>query len=419
MKNTSFTVNKFLIIVYLLSFGCKAKSQDLNKVFDSLQLRVTKATTVDKKIEALYDIGVWFNNPDPAKRTDAIEQLIFLGEGTRDKNVICRSYRYAALIYSTNEYNKANLEKAFSYGEKALAIAKEIPGNTADKFSVFSSFARINRILNKNDQAIKYANEGILIADDLKDDSLRIIGRIALSLSQLSASQKIESFKTLLAAQTITEGLAEGKRKTNMLLRVYQSMSTFFSDIKSYDKAIDYQYKIVAIHQAEKQVPQEIVALETIGYTMVSAKKIDAAKKVFESIIEKADKDKSISDVKINGNLGLINCLLESDKPDEGLIYLRKNSDVETIYKKYNLGDHFEFVKAYLFTAANQFDSAKYYYDRSFEKITKNTALSRLPNTYFQYSYYFYKTKQYPKAIELLKSSVAINDSLKKSTDNK
>jgi tetratricopeptide (TPR) repeat protein len=409
---------KCFFAILFISFCQIVHAQDLKKLLDSLQLKETKATNAADKIEANFEIASRFITIDPAKGAETIEKIIYLGEGSRDKNLICRGYRYAAAIYGISTTNKAFMDKAYGYAEKAYQIAKEINENTPDKMAAVAVFSRINRSLNKNDAAIRYANEAVSISDENGDDSLKIVSRIGLSLAQLSASQKIESFKSLIAAQSIMEALKEDKRKTALKLRVYQSLATFFLDIKNYDKAIDYEYKILDIHKKEKNVAQEIVLLTEIGNIMVRAKKFDAGKKVFESVIQLASANKDLEDMKINGNVGMISCFLEGEKPEEGLNYLRSHPEIKTVYGKYNLSMQFDFIQAFLFTAANQFDSGKYYYDRTYNDMVKMTSTSAMPNVLFQYSYYFYKTKQYPKTIELLKSAVTINDSLKKSTDN-
>ncbi len=408
---------KYILVFLMLSIAWSGQAQMFEKIQDSLQRNIKNATSVAEKMEAYYNLGRTFNTPNPTLRTEAVEQLIFLGEGTRDKNMISRAYRYAANAYAAGNSSKESLKKAFDYAEKAYKLATEISEATKDKFSAIATFSRMHRLNGKSTEAIRYSNEAIAVAEESKDDSLRITGRVSLSLAQLEAKQKIESFKSLLVAQTLSEKLKEGKQKNDLLLSVYGAISGFFKDIGKLERAIDYQYKILDVHKTNKAELQKVVTLESIGYLMLAAKKKEAAKKTFEEMIT-LTKEKDLSTYSFRGTLGLVSCFLESDKPDEGLEYAQKHPEIVHAYAQYNMATEWDFALGYLYTAAGRYDSAKYYYEKSYYPLVAKTALSDLPSYHNHYGWFFFKTKNYLKAIELFKKSIAINDSLQKSTDN-
>jgi tetratricopeptide (TPR) repeat protein len=270
--------------------------------------------------------------------------------------------------------------------------------------------SRLLRSKSNYTDAKKYNQQAVTLADETEDDSLRIVSRLGLGRTQLNAGDKLDAFKTYIAAQTIADKTRH-KDKEWLHISVSNSLSAFYYSIEDYDKAIDYQYEYLKYSKDKKNISDMLGTYSTIGSTYMAAKKFDAAIKTYEEMIRQADSLKK-DDFKIGGQIGVVNVLMERNNGREGLDYLNKNIAIKDMFKRINLEHQLDFGMGNVYTLMKQFDSANYYFNKSLPIIERTTSVSALTTYYQQYADMLFQMGNYKKAITYLLKNKTISDSL-------
>ena len=382
-----------------------------------LQQEVTSAKTVSGKIDVLFTLAEEYILENPTACQETIDKAIYMAEESRDREMMIKARRLAANLYNQVTAIKEYASKADAYGKEAIEMCNKESGMQKEK--VFCNMLMSRLLRNKNNfaEAKKYNQQAVTLADETDDDSLRIMSRLSYGRTQLTADDKLEAFKTYIAAQTIADK-TKHKDKDWLRTSVGSSLSAFYYSIEDYDKAIDYQYQYLKYAKDNNNVVDMLNTYSSIGGTYMAAKKYDAAIKTYEEVISQADSLKK-DDYKIAGQIGIVNVLMSKENGKEGLDYLTKNVGIKDMFKRINLAHQLDFGMGSIYTLTKQYDSANYYFNKSLPVIERTTSVSALTTYYQQYAEAQFKMGNYPKAISYLLKNKAFNDSIGTGSTNK
>jgi tetratricopeptide (TPR) repeat protein len=382
-----------------------------------LQQQITAAKTVSSKIDALFELATAYNLENPPACQETIDKAIYTAEESRDREMMIKARRLAANLYIQATSIKTYASKADEYGKEAMDMCNKESGMQKEKVLCNMLMSRLLRNKSNFADAKRYNQTAVTLADEMNDDSLSITTRLSYGNTQLRADDKLDAFKTYIAAQTIAEK-TNHKNKEWLLNSVINSLSAFYFSIEDYDRAIDYQYKYLAYAKNNNKVDDLLSTYNYIGSLYTAAKKYNAAQKTYEELIIKADSLKK-EDYKTTGQIGIVNVLLDKQDGKEGLEYLRKNTAIKDLFKRINMEHQLDFGLGSVYTITKQYDSANYYFNKALPVLEKIASVNTLANIYQQYAESLFKMGNYQKAISYLLKNKTINDSLGTGSNNK
>lgn len=406
--------NIFLAILLLTVINSYAQNDSAIK---NLEVKLNAATDAAEKINIVQKLAEKYNLESPEKCQDILSKGIFIAEESRNRELMMKARRIAGQVFGQMNNLKEYSTKAVTYTQEALDMSKTIPGCYKEKVLCNMQMARLQRIQQHNGDAIKYNETALENALESKEDSLIVIAKIGYGNTQIAAGEKLAAFKTYISAETVAEQTTSASKEM-LQTTVYSSMAYFYSSIEEYDRAIDYQYKSLNYAKAKQSHEEMFSIMNSIGFNFIAAKKYDAASKIFNELVQLADSLK-MPDYAIQGKIGMINTLLSGPEAAKSITYLKEHPEIKALYNRIHLNYQLDFGMGQVYFITGQYDSAKYYFERSIPDYEKSVSLSSLPNIYLQYAKFLYKSGSNTKAIDYLAKAVAINDSLKNSLDNK
>lgn len=396
-------------VTTLLLFCCVHCIAQQDTAVERIKKKVANAVDIGGKLDALSELANKYNLEKPKECQETIDKMIYEAEASRNREMMARSRRFAANVYASSFGLKEHAEKSKRYAEQALAICQKEAGMVKEKVLCHLLMARVLRNNNKFAEAKKFNEQAVGYAADAEDDSLIVITRLGYGRTLLNEGEKLEAFKNYLVAQTIAEK-SKHPHKNWLQVSVSNSLSSFYSSIEDYDKAIDYQYKFLAYSKKEGNNYDMLGTYAAIGGLYLAAKKNDAARKTYEELIRIADSLHQ-EDFVIAGQAGIVNVLLEEKNGTQSLQYLRAHPEIRKAFEKYNVLYQLDFGLGQVFTTIGQYDSAAYYFDRSLPLMEQNASAAMLPNVYLQYGKQLFESGNYLKATTYLQKARAMNDS--------
>jgi tetratricopeptide (TPR) repeat protein len=406
--------NIFLAFCCFITLQATAQK---DTVVIKLEKKLDSTTNVSDKLDIISKIAMNYNLENPKACQDILSKGIFIAEESRDREMMIKARRIAGNVYAQMASLKEYSEKALSYTKDALELCKKETGVEKEKILCNTQMARLLRNTNTTAEAKKYNEIAMTVAEEFDDDSLLVATKISFGRTQLANGDKLDAFKTFINAQAIAEK-SKHKNKDWLEISVYNSLASFYTSIEDYDKAIDYQYKSLNYSKKNNNVDDMFGMLFSIGGNYIAAKKYDAAKNVYTEEIRLADSLK-IPDYKTQGLIGIVNTYLSGPEKNKAVQYLKENPAIKEMFSRLNLGYQLDYGMGQVFREIKQYDSAKYYFEKSLPVYEKMSSTFALPGFYQQYAQFLYESGNYNKAITFLNKGVIINDSLENNTANK
>ncbi len=407
---------KKIFLVLSLLFCLRSNAQNDTAV-KKLENKLAATKDVSQKLDLVKDLAVEYNMENPKACQDILNKGIFIAEESRNREMMIKARRIAGYIYAQMSGLKEYSAKALAYTQEALELCKQVTGGLEEKVLCNMQMARLQRNLQNNNEAKKFNETALNIALETDNDSLVVIAKISYGNTQIAAGEKLDAFKTYISAQAIAEK-SKGKNKDELEISVYNSLAYFYTSIEEYDKAIDYQYKSLAYAKKNGKKDEMFGMIFSIGSNYTAAKKFDAAANMFAEQIRLADSLK-MPDYNIQGQIGTVNNLISSPEAEKSIQYLNEHPEIKALFNRVNLSYQLDYGMGQIFSILKQYDSARYYFEKSIPLFEKYTSVATLPNTYFQYAKFLYASANYSKAISYLDKAAVINDSLKNTSGNK
>lgn len=395
----------FFFCVLLISIS----SFSQQAVIDSLKNELSKATTNEKKVEALSMLSRLFMNVNLEQADKYGLQMTELAEASRDRKLMIKAMLANGERYSYLSARQENIVKATGFYNAALDLAKK---NKLDEqvITALLALSEISRSVPDADKALNYCNQAFGYTGTVKNDSLLARVHLEYGSVYLFKNEKILALKNLMAAIRLAEDL-----KNPQLLRAgYTKLSGFYSNIEDYDKAIDYQVKAVEKLDEIKNGQVQYAKLQDlikIGDLYTAKKSYDIAMTYYERAIAKADTLK-FAPLKGVACRSIASCYMSSNQPKKALAYFNEHPEYADFLKTMNLSYFTDQFYGYIYAELGKYDSAKYYYDR-----IKNF-MDTEGNSSAQISYYYglgllhKKTGENNKAIDYFLKTKALTEKI-------
>lgn len=388
-----------LILLFICYFSMASLFAQEAAAVDSIKAAYSRATSIEEKIDLLDELSRVMMNVNPKEADEYGKKLIADAEESRDRKLMFKAYLSNGTRCSYFANQKAYSDKAISFYNKALELARQ---NRMEKNvgQAQLHLAGLYLMLPDNEKALSYATQAFSLISTLSDDSLRAEAHNTYGQVYRAKNENILALRNFLNALRIAEDT-----KNNPLIRnCYVNLSSFYSEIDDYDRAIDYMvkaYKKLDVI-SEGNVPyQRVIFTNTIGNLYANKKNYDIAISYFERSIRMADSLK-FSTLKIPGYVSLLNQYLRIDEPEKALNYL--NSPSGDNLKKYlsNFGMSPVIDQAYgvIYTGLGRFDSAIIYLDKARPMFENSTNETNKIGFYSQIASYYRKSGDKKNAIE-------------------
>ena len=388
-----------LLILFFAFASLKSDAQE-DKRIDSFKLAATNAPTIEGRIQALDVLSRMLMNINLEEAEKYGKQLISVAEESRNRKLMIKAYLSNGLRCSYFAGRKEFTDRSIEFYNKALDIA--VKNEYQDKIAVaYMRLSSVYLTVFDKDNALKYASQAFSIITNVDDDSLKAESYKTYGNVYLARKEKKLALQSFLNALRIAED-----SKNNALMKdCYLSLSSFYSDIEDYDKAIDYYMlafkKLDAL--TESSVPyQRTVYLTNIGNLYAAKKSTDIAIDYYNRSIAMADSFK-LTNLAVPGYFGLFNQYLQLDQSEKALAYF--NSQAGTNLKNYlnKLGFSGVIDQAYavIYTGLNKYDSAKIYFEKAEPFFEHGASEVQQMNFYAMRAQYYQQTGDNNKAIEL------------------
>ena len=395
----------FFFLLFFTSTNCIAQKDTALVRLEGL---LEKEQNADAKIDIIDKLAQRASFAQPDLIDEYIAKGIFIAEQSRDKNLMVKARRKATGIYMNGSTEK-KMQIARKYALEALDIAKKEGVSFTEKVYANMRMSVVERTLGKATEGLKYNQEAVDIANQSGVDSLKIYSLMSFGNTLLFINENLKAFKNYIAAQEIAEK-SDSKERKKLVIQTYDGLSSFYSSIENYDKAIDYLYKILAYNKAEKNIENQIGSLYSIAGTYTKAKKIDAAKRTYLELEKLADSAKR-DDYKFSATIGLLNAIMESDDKAEGLNYLKTHPEIRAKYEQVGIGYFLDYGFGNFYSALKKNDSANYYYAKSIPIIEQKASVFQKIDAYYNYGKHLYGIGNYQKAISTFLLGKALCDS--------
>jgi len=397
------------IFLLLFSFVLNAQQQGL-AVVDSFKRELAKAKTSEQKVELAGMLSMTLMNTDISEADKYGALMSQEAEISRNRKLMTRAYLFNGLRYSFFASNKTHFQKSLDYYNKGLELARKdkLEKETADfLLSISSLYANVQEL----DKAMNYTTQAFPIANDSKDDSLKVVTYYSFGSIYQLKKERILALRNFLIALRLAE-----EAKNPLLLRsCYAVLSQFYADIKEYDKAIDYFKKASEQLPLIKNVPNKeytsVVDLYMMGDLYMQKKDFEMSVYYYESSIRKADELKYYP-LKMPGYRGILRQYIRAKQPERALAYLNSRQDLRTFVTNFGAGHVMDNSYAVIYTQLGKYDSARHYFAKSAPGFEASTPAARL-SYYFQFGDFLKKAGDEEKSLEYFGKAMTVASELK------
>lgn len=393
----NFYRKELLLILSLFSFVITHAQEAV--AVDSIKNALSKATTAQERVTLLDELSRTLMNVNPKEADETGARLITVAEESRDRKLMFKAYLSNGIRCTYMANQKAYSQKAIEFYNKALELARQ--NRMEEEVGAAQMYLTLVYLqIPDKDKALSYATQAFSLVSTLGNDSLRAEAHNTYGQVYLARNEKILALRNFLSALRIGEGI----KNAPLIRNCYLHLSSFYSAIEDYNKAIDYMtlaYKKLDEIE-EKNVPyQKVVYTNSIGNLFAYKKNYDIAISYFEKSIRMADSLK-FSTLKIPGYVSLLNQYLRIDEPQKALDYM--NSTPGDNLKKYlvNFGMSPIIDQAYgvIYTELGRFDSARIYLNKARPMFENSTNGNSQVGFYGQLASFYRKSGDKKNAID-------------------
>lgn len=390
-SNLKFQVLSVLIVL----FACKRTLGQDDRMRDSLVKKLSHAQTDFDKIIALSGLADFYFLPMIDSSDIYAARAMKIAELNRDRKLIIQVYlrngnRY--VNYSNGISDK--LQKGRGYFEDAEKLAKE---NGLDEELAYSYIGLANVAGQDGDldKSLNYGNLALSIANMSKNDTLKSYTYFEIGDSYMGGNERLLAFRNYLNALEI----AELSRNQGLLKRAYSKLSYFYRQLGEYDKAIDFQMKIMNIDLVHYDAANLMQDYFSAGKAFAAKGNLDMALDMYEHSIVLADSLQFLQ-FKINPYFSIATMYFDNKDLTKGIDYLKKHPEFADILQKGGLTFFLDEMKGKAYTSIGKFDSAYHYLKQAEPVIEQKTGISSKYDFYTMFAAYYKMKGNYQQAID-------------------
>lgn len=411
---TRLLLSLILLTSVLPVFGQQAAA------IDSMRQAVSHAQTTEGKAYWMDMLARTLMSVDLAQSEKAGQELIELAEESRDRKLMIFAYRSSAIRYSYYGGQKEYTEKSISYYNKALNIARDNKLD-AETGGILLRLANVYLMVPDKDKALGYANQGASIISTLNNDSLQVETENTFGQVYLFRNERILALRHYLTALRLAESLKEGSdaarsRKNEILRKCYMHLSTFYTAIEAYDKAIDnalLAYKTLDnIH--EKNVPyQRAIDLNGIGNLHAYNNNPELAMQYFRRSIALAD-TLHFTNLKVPGYTSLLNQYLRINQPEKALAFMEsaEGKSLQDFMRNFGMASIIDQAYGVVYTENGKYDSARVRLQRAVPYFETQANDNNRIYFYTQQARFYTRTGEFQEAIATYQKMKELSDKI-------
>lgn len=398
-NNTSMRNLIPLLFITILSSIPRAAYLQEAAAVDSLTASLAKAELPAEKLALMDALSRTLMNVNLRKADSMGNELIQFAEETRDRKLMVQAYMSNGLRCSYFATQKNYAARSIEFYTKALDIARQNKMEE-DIGAALLRLSGIHLTISEKEKALSYMNQAFSIIATLTNDSLRAESHNSYGHVYLSRNEKILALRHYLNALRIAEEI----RNDALLRNCYLYLSSFYSRIGDYDKAIDYYtlaYRKLDKINERNVAYQRAVDINSIGNLYAAKKNYDIAIGYFRRSIALADSLK-FSTLKIPGYVSLLNQYLRMNEPENALEYMNSHDGVnlQNYLSNFGLSPLIDQAFAVIYTEIGKYDSAQFYFTRASPYFEKNANELNRMSFYSQLAHFYDKKGEDFRAID-------------------
>jgi tetratricopeptide (TPR) repeat protein len=351
----------FLILFWLLIFSSLAALRldaQSNYWPDSLKRELAKATDWKEKTRWSAALAIYYFGSDSALSESYGRQALEAAEMSRDRMLMIKAYLRNGERYLQSGGLAGSLGRAMENARRAEQIARDekLDAGLIDSYCLIS---RIFRIMGNNEQALSYSNQAVSMAADGGDDSLQLKAYISLGDTYDRMNEKLLAFRNYLKALDV----AEQSKKDQLIKDACESLTGFYAGIHEYDKAIDYELKVMALERKLGARYELTSAYNYVAALFSQKKEYDLALQMFEHSMELADSI-HFTLIKLNSYFGIFQMYFDGNQFKKGMAYLDLHPEMMKFIDHAGLRFFIDQYYGNAYAETGQFDSAAYYFNK-------------------------------------------------------
>jgi tetratricopeptide (TPR) repeat protein len=366
---------------------------------DSIKSALSKATTANEKVRWLDELSRTLMNVNPKEADETGAKLITVAEESRDRKLMFKAYLSNGIRCTYFANQKTYSQKAIEFYNKALELARQ--NRMEEEVGAAQMYlAGIYLMIPDKDKALSYATQSFSLVSTLRNDSLKAESHNTYGQVYMAKNENILALRNFLSALRIGENI----KNSSLIKNCYLHLSSFYSAIDDYDKAIDYMtlaYKKID-EVNEKNAPyQKVVFTNSIGNLFALKKNHDIAINYFERSIRMADSLK-FSTLKVPGYISLLNEYLRTDEPKKALNYLNSPSgdNLKKYLSNFGMGPVIDQAYGVIYTELGKFDSARIRLEKARPMFENSTTGNNKVGFYAQLASFYQKSGDKKSAID-------------------
>jgi Tetratricopeptide repeat len=388
------TYRIYYLAVFILFSNNSFAQQE--QVTDSVTKLYNKEQKLTEKARLAGELSQIFMAIDTLKSDYWGNKALEDAEISRDRKAMVKAHLDNGIRYSYIAVRKGYMEKAAQFLNMAYSIAKENKLEK-DQAEVLLWQAYLQRMVPDIDKSLTYTTQAFAVTQGLSNDSLMAACYLSFSQCYNEKDDKLLTLKNTFEATAIAE------RIDNLPLKrsCYLQLSDFYFSTKSYDKALDYAFKVLELDSKSKSDESKygkVTVYNTIGSIYVQKKNYPMAQTFYEKAINYADTI-GFPPLKTQGSMSLLNMYLSSDEPKKALTYFNNKPDLKQYINNFGMGSVIDQVYAVVYTNLNKLDSASYYYARCLPFFENSLNASSKINFYYYYGDFLLRKKDINAAI--------------------
>jgi tetratricopeptide (TPR) repeat protein len=401
-----------MLLPVLLFFCCvTASAQQSPFLIDSLKKELAKAKAPRDRIYVLGALSMNLMNTNIEEADKYGAQLKEEAELSRDRKLMVQALMFQGIRYAFMPANKAFMLKAEDYLTQAYELARknELQKESAEALLFLCN---IQVSLPEPDKALRFATQASSIVSTLDDDSLKVASFYAYGNVYQAKRERLLALRNYLNALRVAEKMprktpAEQTRRSSLLRNCYISLREFYSDIREYDKAIDYAQKAMDEQKFAGQGGryQECIDYFYIGQLYTFKKDFSMSTYYFEKSIRLADTLK-YEPLKMPGYNGLLRQFISQGEPKKALAYLNSRPDLKKFLSHFGVGHFIDAAYGTIHTELKNFDSARYYFEKAAPVYEAGGTLPVKMNFYAQLADYYKQSGKPAMAIDYYKKAM-------------
>jgi tetratricopeptide (TPR) repeat protein len=358
-RSIRFSISLFFILFFV--FFCLAVQRvaaQSNYWPDSLKRELAKATEWKEKSRLSAALAIYYFGSDSGLSESYGRLALEAAEMSRDRMLMIKAFLRNGERYLQSGGLTGSLGRAMENTRRAEQIAKDEKLD-AGLIASYCALSRIFRTMGNNEQALSYSNQAVSMAADGGDDTLQVNAYISLGDIYDRTNEKLLAFRNYLKALDV----AEQAKKDQLIKDASESLTGFYAGIHEYDKAIDYELKVIGLERKLGARYELTSAYNYVAVLFTQKKEYDLALQMFEHSIELADSI-HFTLIKLNSYFGIFQMYFDDNQFKKGMAYLDLHPEMMNFINHAGLRFFIDQYYGNAYAETGQFDSAAYYFNK-------------------------------------------------------